>query len=62
MAVRLKHQGIESKNIEELRNFVEELIDLKEDQSAIIYCTYTAMLEVRRLLRKTGVSVEGVGL
>jgi UDP-N-acetylmuramyl tripeptide synthase len=62
MAVRLKHQEIKSKNIEELRNFVEELIDLKENQSAIIYCTYTAMLEVRRLLRKTGVSVEGVGL
>lgn len=62
MAVRLKHQNIESINIENLGSFIDQMIDLKQDQSSIVYCTYTAMLEVRKALKKTGVNVEGVGL
>ncbi len=50
MAVRLKYEGVFTDSVStELSEFLESVV-AKADQNAIIYCTYTAMLALRKLL------------
>ncbi len=52
MAVRLKYDEVSAREIQpELADFVQEIVStLDQTDTAIIFCTYTAMLRIRKLL------------
>jgi UDP-N-acetylmuramyl tripeptide synthase len=53
MAIRLEHDSIEVQNIEiHIPKALKSLISSTSSTQKQIYCTYTAMLEIRRLLQK----------
>lgn len=62
MAVRLKYDGIVCEAV--FGDFKELLTNINNHtkQRAIIFCTYTAMLRIRKLLQKEGVTMEQVAL
>lgn len=55
MAVRLKHDELESEVDIDLDKAIERtLSQLSGGQKGLIFCTYTAMLEIRKILEKQG--------
>ncbi len=55
MAVRLKYDDLNAEVIDNMDKAISEVIKrLKVNQKGIIFCTYTAMLEIRKSLEKQG--------
>jgi lipid II isoglutaminyl synthase (glutamine-hydrolysing) len=53
MAVRLKYDGVEVKDVNtDLDDFVCAVNRVAKDKTAIIFCTYTAMLKIRELYKQ----------
>lgn len=63
MAVRLKYDEVAKVTIARtLDDLTTQLSNSKDHKHAIVYCTYTAMLRIRKLLQQSGVSMERVDL
>lgn len=53
MAVRLKYDGVETKKVKtSLDEFVETVNAASAGKTAIVFCTYTAMLKIRDIYKK----------
>ncbi|NCU30177.1 Mur ligase family protein [Candidatus Saccharibacteria bacterium] len=62
MAVRLRYDEVETTaDIEDFNALIVRLMSEQTDK-AIVYCTYTAMLRIRKLLHHQGVAMEHVDL
>ncbi len=62
MALRLKLLDIDSNTCSSLQELIKDISKLEKNQKAIIYCTYTAMLEIRNILKDKVENFEEVGL
>lgn len=63
MAVRLKYDGVPvTSTADTLSAMLDEMLGAATGERAVLFCTYTAMLTFRKLLRARGVAIEEVGL
>ncbi len=64
MAVRLKYDRIDSQyTVTNLKDFLEKIISLSGKQKpAVIFCTYTAMLALRKMLKSRSQKMNQEGL
>ncbi len=63
MAVRLKYDDVPATHVKNvLAEFVDEVINVETGERAVLFCTYTAMLAVRKLLRSKNIVIKEVGL
>lgn len=53
MAVRLKYDEVKtSQAVRGLEQFLDALIDANKSKETVVFCTYTAMLKLRKLLKR----------
>lgn len=63
MAVRLKYDNLATEHVyEDMHTLLAACDKTAAGQKVIVYCTYTAMLELRKALRHAGVVIQEVGL
>lgn len=63
MAVRLKYENVMVTDVHQnVGDLLAACDALPAGQKSIVYCTYTAMLELRKALRTRGVIIQEVGL
>ena len=62
MAVRLKYDDVAAETKESLDGFLTAVMDVEAGERAVLFCTYTAMLGLRKLLRAKGITIQEVGL
>jgi len=62
MAVRLKYDEVPATTEETLEQFVEAAAHVGPGERSVVFCTYTAMLALRKVLRNRGLKIVEVGL